>query len=81
MTEPTFEQLQARLVPLWKSIERMNPDEQTIVVVPSLTVDFGDRRGATLQATRSTSTSARRRAAAAALLSRNVSGELGVRSA
>jgi hypothetical protein len=46
----TFDQLQTRLVPLWKSIERLNQDEQTIVVVPSLTVDIGDRRGATLQA-------------------------------
>ena len=30
--------------------ERINQDEQTIVVVPSMTVDIGDRRGATLQA-------------------------------
>src|SRR5580765_8607871 len=50
MPAPTFDELQARLVPLWKSIERLNQDEQTIVVVPSLTVDIGDRRGATLQA-------------------------------
>jgi hypothetical protein len=50
MGEPTYDQLQARLVPLWKSIERLNQDEQTIVVVPSLTLDFGDRAGATLQA-------------------------------
>jgi hypothetical protein len=50
VADPTFDELQARLVPLWKSIERLNQDEQTIVVVPSLTVDFGDRRGATLQA-------------------------------
>jgi hypothetical protein len=46
----TFDELQTRLVPLWKSIERLNQDEQTIVVIPSLTVDFGDRLGATLQA-------------------------------
>ena len=50
MGESTYDQLQARLVPLWKSIERLNQDEQTIVVVPSLTLDFGNRAGATLQA-------------------------------
>jgi PGM1 C-terminal domain len=50
VAEPTFEQLQTRLVPLWKSIERMNQDEQTIVVVPSMTVDAGYLTGAKLQA-------------------------------
>src|SRR6476659_4965821 len=50
MPAPTFDELQARLVPLWKSIERMNQDEQTIVVVPSLTLDIGDRAGVTIQA-------------------------------
>lgn len=35
-----FEALQRKLVPLWKSIRAMNPDEQTIVVVPSLNVDL-----------------------------------------
>ena len=50
MPGPTFDELQTRLVPLWKSIERMNQDEQTIVVVPSMSIDFGDRRGSTLQA-------------------------------
>jgi hypothetical protein len=34
-----FEALQQRLVPLWKSIEAMNDDEQTIVVVPSISLD------------------------------------------
>lgn len=34
-----FEKLQARLVPLWKSIERFNQDPQTIVVVPSISID------------------------------------------
>jgi hypothetical protein len=34
-----FEELQAKLVPLWRSIERMNQDEQTIVVVPSMSID------------------------------------------
>jgi hypothetical protein len=50
MIEPTFEQLQVRLVPLWKSLERMSQDEQTIFVVPSMTVDAGDLTGAKLQA-------------------------------
>ena len=50
MADLTFDQLQTRLVPLWKSIERMNQDEQTIVVAPSLTVDAGDLKGAKLQA-------------------------------
>jgi hypothetical protein len=44
-----FDRLQQRLVPLWKSIECMNQDEQTIVVVPSLTVDL-PLTGAELQA-------------------------------
>lgn len=35
-----FERLQRKLVPLWKSIECMNQDEQTIVVVPSFAVDL-----------------------------------------
>ena len=34
-----FDQLQKKLVPLWKSIERFNQDPQTIVVVPSMSVD------------------------------------------
>lgn len=34
-----FDTLQAKLVPLWKSIRSFNQDEQTIVVIPSLTVD------------------------------------------
>ena len=36
-----FERLQRKLVPLWRSISCFNQDEQTIVVVPSLTVDLG----------------------------------------
>lgn len=35
-----YDALQAKLVPLWKSIEKLNTDEQTIVVVPSAEVDF-----------------------------------------
>jgi len=35
-----FVELQKKLVPLWKSLRSMNQDEQTIVVAPSITVDF-----------------------------------------
>src|SRR5436190_21874354 len=38
--EAAFDELQGKLVPLWKSIQSFNQDEQTIVVVPSLTIDF-----------------------------------------
>ena len=38
--EGRFDELQRKLVPLWKSIQSFNQDEQTIVVVPSLTIDF-----------------------------------------
>ncbi|MFN2543237.1 MAG: peptide ligase PGM1-related protein [Actinomycetota bacterium] len=34
-----FDALQAKLIPLWKSVATLNQDEQTIVVVPSLTID------------------------------------------
>lgn len=44
-----FVELQSRLVPLWSSIREMTSDEQTIVVVPSLTVDF-PLEGSLLQA-------------------------------
>ncbi|NNF64894.1 MAG: hypothetical protein HKN07_11650 [Acidimicrobiia bacterium] len=37
--QAAYDALQAKLVPLWKSIERLNTDEQTIVVVPSAHVD------------------------------------------
>ena len=36
---PKFDQLQKKLVSLWKSIERLNQDPQTIVVVPSMSID------------------------------------------
>jgi hypothetical protein len=36
-----FEALQQRLGPLWKSMQDFNQDPQTIVVVPSLSVDSG----------------------------------------
>ena len=38
--EARFEALQAKLVPLWHSIEGLNQDEQTIVVVPSVSIDM-----------------------------------------
>src|SRR5437762_10740151 len=44
-----FDQLQKKLVPLWKSIERFNQDPQTIVVVPSMSIDAIDS-GAVVQA-------------------------------
>ncbi len=47
---PTFDELQQRLVPVWHSIERMSQDEQTIVVVPSMTLDFANESGSELQA-------------------------------
>ena len=34
-----FDELQRKLVPLWQSIQSMTLDEQTIVVVPSMTLD------------------------------------------
>jgi PGM1 C-terminal domain len=38
-TAERFDALQRKLVPLWQSIQTMTPDEQTIVVVPSMTLD------------------------------------------
>ena len=37
--QQAFDALQARLVPLWSSLGRLNHDEQTIVVIPSADVD------------------------------------------
>ena len=37
--QAAYDELQAKLVPLWRSIERLTTDEQTIVVVPSAHVD------------------------------------------
>src|SRR6059036_383839 len=48
-SEDQFDQLQKKLVPLWKSIECFNQDPQTIVVVPSLSVDMAGA-GAVVQA-------------------------------
>ena len=44
-----FDRLQKKLVPLWKSIERFNQDPQTIVVVPSMSIDLAGA-GAVVQA-------------------------------
>src|SRR5438046_8217607 len=35
-----FAELQEKLVPLWRSIQSFNQDEQTILVVPSMTIDL-----------------------------------------
>jgi PGM1 C-terminal domain len=41
VTDPDqFDQLQKKLVPLWKSIQSINQDPQTIVVVPSMSIDM-----------------------------------------
>jgi hypothetical protein len=44
-----FARLQQKLIPLWASISALNQDEQTIVVVPSITIEF-DVKGAEMQA-------------------------------
>jgi pheganomycin biosynthesis PGM1-like protein len=48
-SQDQFDQLQRKLVPLWKSIECFNQDPQTIVVVPSMSVDLAGV-GAVIQA-------------------------------
>src|SRR5260370_7852105 len=48
-SQANFEQLQKKLVPLWKSIEHFNQDPQTIVVVPSMSID-AINSGAVMQA-------------------------------
>ena len=46
-----FDSLQSKLIPLWQLIESLEDvGEQTIVVVPSLTVDFAALQGSVLQA-------------------------------
>mgnify|MGYP002623912881 FL=1 len=37
--QDAFDQLQKKLVPLWSSLDHLNKDEQTIVVVPSADLD------------------------------------------
>src|SRR5881392_3338810 len=39
VSQSEFDRLQKKLVPLWKSIERFNQDPQTILVVPSMSID------------------------------------------
>ena len=46
--EERFEKLQAKLIPLWKSIEGLDQEAQTIVVVPSQSIEF-DCQGAEMQ--------------------------------
>jgi hypothetical protein len=49
--EIQFEKLQAKLIPLWKSISGLDPeeqDEQTVVIVPSQSIEF-DCKGAEMQ--------------------------------
>ena len=41
-SQAKFDHLQKKLIPLWKSIERLNQDPQTIVVVPSMSLDAID---------------------------------------
>ena len=48
-SQAEFNRLQKKLVPLWKSIERFSQDPQTIVVVPSMSVD-AISSGAVIQA-------------------------------
>ena len=47
-----FEKLQKKLVPLWETIDNLDEKggEQTIVVVPSLSLDAGFLRGSLIQA-------------------------------
>jgi hypothetical protein len=49
-TDTRFEELQRKLVPLWSSIRAMTGDEQTIVVVPSITLDSEGLTGSLMQA-------------------------------
>src|SRR6266487_4789268 len=49
VSQSEFDRLQKKLVSLWKSIERFNQDPQTIVVVPSMSVDLTGA-GAVVQA-------------------------------
>jgi pheganomycin biosynthesis PGM1-like protein len=49
-TDERFDDLQRKLVPLWQSIQTMTQDEQTIVVVPSLTLDDPGWPSSVLQA-------------------------------
>src|SRR6266545_3607712 len=39
-SQDQFDQMQKKLVPLWRSIQSFNQDEQTILVVPSMSIDM-----------------------------------------
>jgi hypothetical protein len=45
-----FDRLQRKLVPLWRSMQGMTSDEQTIVVVPSMSIDSPDASATVIQA-------------------------------
>jgi hypothetical protein len=49
-TDARFEELQRKLVPLWASIREMSQEEQTVVVVPSITLDSEGLSGSMMQA-------------------------------
>ncbi|PYK51125.1 MAG: hypothetical protein DME51_04040 [Verrucomicrobia bacterium] len=49
-SQEEFDELQKKLVPLWKSIEHLNQDPQTVVVVPSMSIDDAISSGAVMQA-------------------------------
>src|SRR5216110_728322 len=49
-SQAEFDRLQKKLVPLWKSIEHFNQDPQTVVVVPSMSIDDAISSGAVMQA-------------------------------
>jgi hypothetical protein len=49
-TAVRFDELQRKLVPLWQSMKSMSQDEQTIVVVPSMTLDDPGWPASVLQA-------------------------------
>src|SRR5205814_4704695 len=45
-----FDKIQKKLVPMLKSIEHLNQDPQTVVVVPSMSIDDAISSGAVMQA-------------------------------
>src|SRR5438046_4462287 len=49
-SQAEFDRLQKKLVPLWKSIEHFSQDPQTVVVVPSMSIDDAISSGAVMQA-------------------------------
>ena len=50
MADTEFDALQAKLLPLWESLASLNQSEQTIVVVPSMTLDRLKESGSEMQA-------------------------------